>query len=290
MKAVPLSSDKTFRLLLLLCALVVPAVCIAIVATLIANSTEAFAEFGFFGFIGSDEWNVTTGQESYGAFSFLTGTVYTTFLALLICAFLALPIALFCGEYYRGKTVSKLLATVTSLLAGIPSIIYGLWGFFTLRPLVIALGLSDVGCGVLTASMVLAVMIVPYAANLSIEFIRMVPNDLKESAYSLGATRAEVIRRVVLPTAGAGIFSSFILAMGRAIGETMTVTMLIGNTNNIPQSVVDTGNSMASVIANQFGEADGLKLSALIAIGLTLFAITSVVNMIGKMLIKKARV
>ena len=279
-----------FRILLLLCTLVVPVVAVAIVSTLIANSTEAFEQFGFFGFIGSADWNVTAGSESYGAFSFIAGTLYTTFLALLICAVLALPIALFCGEYYPGRMVSKMLATVTSLLAGIPSIIYGLWGFFTLRPLVISLGLSEVGCGVLTAAVILAVMIVPYAANLSIEFIRMVPNDLKESAYSLGATRAEVIHRVVLPTAGAGIFSSFILAMGRAIGETMTVTMLIGNTNNIPQSVVDTGNSMASVIANQFGEADGLKLSALIAIGLTLFTITAIVNMIGKILIKKARV
>ena len=290
MRARLFSSDKTFRLLLLLSALVVPAIVVCIVVTLLGGSATAFEQFGFFGFIGSSEWNVTEGSEAYGAFSFIAGTVYTTLLALLLCAVLALPIALFCGEYYPGTTVSKLLSTVTSLLAGIPSIIYGLWGFFALRPVVIALGLSDVGCGVLTADMILAVMIVPYAANLSIEFIRMGPNDLKESAYSLGATRAEVIRRVVLPTAGAGIFSSFILAMGRAIGETMTVTMLIGNTNNIPQSLVDTGNSMASVIANQFGEADGLKLSALIAVGLTLFAITAIVNMIGKMLIKKARV
>ena len=270
--------------------MMVPAIALCIIVTLITNSTEAFEQFGFLGFISSSDWIVTEGHESYGAFSFIAGTLYTTLLALLLCTVLALPIALFCGEYYRGKPVSKFLSTITSLLAGIPSIIYGLWGFFALRPLIISLGLSEVGCGVLTAAMILAVMIVPYAANLSIEFIRMVPNDLKESAYSLGATRAEVIRHVVLPTAGAGIFSAFILAMGRAIGETMTVTMLIGNTNNIPQSLVDTGNSMASIIANQFGEADGLKLSALIAIGLTLFGITAIVNMIGKLLIKKARV
>ena len=290
MKARLFSSDKTFRIVLLLCALMVPAIALCIIVTLITNSTEAFEQFGFLGFISSSDWIVTEGHESYGAFSFIAGTLYTTLLALLLCTVLALPIALFCGEYYRGKPVSKFLSTITSLLAGIPSIIYGLWGFFALRPLIISLGLSEVGCGVLTAAMILAVMIVPYAANLSIEFIRMVPNDLKESAYSLGATRAEVIRHVVLPTAGAGIFSAFILAMGRAIGETMTVTMLIGNTNNIPQSLVDTGNSMASIIANQFGEADGLKLSALIAIGLTLFGITAIVNMIGKLLIKKARV
>ena len=118
----------------------------------------------------------------------------------------------------------------------------------------------------------------------------MVPNDLKEGAYSLGATRAEVIRKIVFPVAGSGIFSSYVLAIGRALGETMTVTMLIGNTNNIPSSITSTGNSMASIIANQFGEADGLRLSSLIAIGLILFLITAGINMIGKIMIKRARI
>ena len=118
----------------------------------------------------------------------------------------------------------------------------------------------------------------------------MVPNDLKEGAYSLGATRAEVIRKVVFPVAGSGIFSSYILAIGRALGETMTVTMLIGNTNNIPDSITSTGNSMASIIANQFGEASDLRFSSLIAIGLVLFLITAIINMAGKMMIKRARI
>ena len=176
------------------------------------------------------------------------------------------------------------------MLAVIPSIIYGLWGFYVLRPLIVALGLSDQGSGILTASLVLAVMIVPYAASLSAEFIKMVPGELKEAAYSLGATRAEVIRWIIFPTAGSGIFSAFILAVGRALGETMTVTMLIGNTNSMPSSLVATGNSMASIIANQFGEADGLKLSALFAIALLLFALTAVINLIGKILIKRASI
>ena len=138
--------------------------------------------------------------------------------------------------------------------------------------------------------MVLSIMIIPYAASLSAEFIKMVPADLKEGAYSLGATRFEVIRKIVFPVAGSGIFSSYILAIGRALGETMTVTMLIGNTNQIPDGITATGNSMASIIANQFGEADGLKLSSLIAIGLILFLITAVINMIGKIMIKRARI
>lgn len=153
-----------------------------------------------------------------------------------------------------------------------------------------ALNISPQGSSILTASLVLAIMIVPYASSLSAEFIKMVPNDLKESAYSLGATHAEVVRKVVFPVAGSGIFSSYILAIGRALGETMTVTMLIGNTNHMPHSIVSTGNSMASVIANQFGEADGLRLSALIAIGLVLFVITALVNGVGKLLIKRARI
>jgi phosphate transport system permease protein len=115
----------------------------------------------------------------------------------------------------------------------------------------------------------------------------MVPNELKEGAYSLGATRFEVIRAVSLPIAGSGIFASYMLALGRALGETMAVTMLIGNTNNIPQSLTDTGNTMASIIANQFGEASGLKLSSLIAIGLLLFLITAIINSIAKLIMKR---
>ena len=118
----------------------------------------------------------------------------------------------------------------------------------------------------------------------------MVPNDLKEGAYSLGATRAEVIHKVVFPVAGSGVFSAYILAIGRALGETMTVTMLIGNTNNIPDSITSTGNSMASIIANQFGEASDLRFSSLIAIGLVLFLITAIINMVGKLMIKRARI
>ncbi len=143
------------------------------------------------------------------------------------------------------------------------------------------------GFGVLTASLVLAIMIIPYAASLSSEFIRLVPGELKEGAYSLGATRAEVIQSIIFPLAGPGIFSAYMLALGRAFGETMAVTMLIGNANIIPTSLTDTGNTMASIIANQFGEAGGLKLSSLIAIGLLLFIITAIINYIGKLIIKR---
>ena len=282
-------SDKIYKVLLYATALIVPIVCGGVVYALVTDAYAAFEHFGFFSFLTSSEWSYTEGAEQYGALPFITGTLLTTLLALLFCIPFSLPVALFVGEYFKGTRVAAMLSTVVDLLAGIPSIIYGLWGFYTLRPLIMALHISPQGSGILTASLVLAIMIVPYAASLSAEFIKMVPGDLKEGAYSLGATRAEVIRKVVFPVAGSGIFSSYILAIGRALGETMTVTMLIGNTNNIPLSITATGNSMASVIANQFGEASDLRLSSLIAIGLVLFLITAVINMVGKLMIKRAR-
>ncbi|MGM9806445.1 MAG: phosphate ABC transporter permease subunit PstC [Candidatus Aphodosoma sp.] len=283
-------NDKLYSVILLLAALIVPTVCGGIVYALVTDAYGAFEHFGFFRFLSSSEWSYTAGEERYGALPFITGTLMTTLLALLFCIPFSLPVALFTGEYFKGSRVAAVLGTITDLLAGIPSIIYGLWGFFTLRPVIMDIGLSAQGSGILTASSVLAIMIVPYAASLSAEFIKMTPNDMKESAYSLGATRAEVIRHIIFPVAGPGIFSSYLLAAGRALGETMTVTMLIGNTNKMPSSITSTGNSMASIIANQFGEADGLRLSSLIAIGLILFLITAVINMAGKLLIKRARI
>ncbi len=283
-------SDKLYKILLFAAALIVPIVCGGVVYALVTDAYEAFEYFGFFKFLTSSEWSYTEGAEQYGALPFITGTLMTTLLALIFCIPFSLPVALFVGEYFKGTRIAAILSTVTDLLAGIPSIIYGLWGFYTLRPLIMALNISPQGSGVLTAALVLAIMIVPYAASLSAEFIKMVPNDLKEGAYSLGATRAEVNGKVVFPVAGSGIFSSYVLAIGRALGETMTVTMLIGNTNNIPDSITSTGNSMASIIANQFGEADDLRLSSLIAIGLILFLITAFINLIGKIMIKRARI
>ena len=281
--------DKIFRALLIISAIIIPVIGVGIVFSLVNDASGAFKEFGFWNFIFSDDWVTTAGKEKYGALPFITGTLLTTLLALLMCIPFSLPVALFTGEYFKGKKVATILSTVVDLLAGIPSIIYGLWGFYALRHVFMHLNLSPQGSGILTAAFVLAIMIVPYAASLSAEFIKMVPSDLKEGAYAMGATRAEVIRRVIFPMAGSGIFSAYILAIGRALGETMTVTMLIGNTNQMPETLRTTGNTMASIIANQFGEADGLKLSSLIAIGLLLFLITAIINMIGKILIRRAQ-
>lgn len=282
--------DKIFRILLFCSAIIILLLTAGIIYVLVARSLNVFDEYGFLGFLFNSEWDPRSATEEYGAWSFVMGTLFTAFFALLLCLPFSLPVALFNGEYFKGRKISGFVSTVVDLLAGIPSIVYGLWGFYTLRPIVIELGINSQGFGIFLASIVLAIMIIPYASSLSAEFLSMVPNKLKEGAYSLGATRIEVIRYVSIPMAGSGIVAAYILALGRALGETMAVTMLIGNTNNVPNSLRDTGNTMASVIANQFGEADGLKLSALIAIGLILFIITAIINLIAKLVMKKLSV
>jgi phosphate transport system permease protein len=279
-------SDRLTKTLLFSASLIVLIVAAGIVFSLIGGSVPAFKEFGI-RFIFSNVWDPTDGRENYGALPFIAGTLITSILALVICIPLAFSTSLFIAEYFKNTRVSNILSSLVDLLAGIPSIVYGLWGFYTLRPLIVSLGLSDQGFGIFTSSLILAIMIIPYATSLSTEIIAMVPAELKEAAYSLGATRMEVIFNVILPNAQSGIIASYILALGRALGETMAVTMLIGNSNIVPSGLFDTGNTMASIIANQFGEASGLKLSALIAIGLILFAITGIVNAIGKYFIRR---
>lgn len=279
--------DKLFKISLFVAALVILLLTAGIIYALVSRSLEAFSEYGFWGFVTNPEWDPRSATEEYGAFSFIMGTMYTASFALFLCIPFALAVALFNGEYFKGSRLSSVVSSIVDLLAGIPSIVYGLWGFYTVRPLVVDLGINAQGFGIFLSSVVLAIMIIPYASSLSAEFLSMVPNKLKEGAYSLGATRLEVVQHISLPTAASGIIAAFILALGRALGETMAVTMLIGNTDRIPQGLRDTGNTMASVIANQFGESDGLKLSALIAIGLLLFMVTALINLVAKLVMKK---
>ena len=281
-----MNSDKITKVVLLSASFIILLLAAGMIYSLTKGAIPVFREFGL-GFIVSDEWNPRSGEEEYGALPFIAGTVITSVLALLISLPLSFSASLFLGEYYRGTRVAKILGSMVDLLAGIPSIVYGLWGFYVLRPFLIELGAPNQGFGIFTAGVILAIMIIPYATSLSNEIITMVPNELKEAAYSLGATRSEVVFNVIVPSARSGIIAGYVLAFGRALGETMAVTMLIGNANIVPGGLFSTGNSMASVIANQFGEAGGLKLSALIAIGLLLFLITGIINAAGKLIIKK---
>jgi len=281
-----MNNEKITKGVLFIASLIIILISAGMVLSLVGGAIPVFKQFGL-GFIVSNEWDPSEGREAYGALPFIAGTLITSVLALVLSLPLAFSTSLFIGEYYRNKTISKIIGTMVDLLAGIPSIVYGLWGFYVLRPFIVQLGLSAQGFGIFTSGLILAIMIIPYATSITTEIIQMVPNDLKEAAYSLGATRLEVIFNVIIPSARSGIIASYILAFGRALGETMAVTMLIGNANRIPGGLFDTGNTMASVIANQFGEADGLKLSALIAIGLLLFVMTGIINGAGKLIIKR---
>jgi phosphate transport system permease protein len=278
-------SEKLFKRLLVLVSSTILLIGVGIVISLFIDSIPAFKEFGL-GFIFSSEWDPTEGREQYGAFSFIFGTLFTSLLALLICIPLSFSVSVYINEYARSKKFANFIKTVVELLAGVPSIVYGLWGFYVIRPIVGEM-FGTQGYGIMSSSIILALMIIPYASSISSEVISMVSTNLKEAAYSLGATKKEVIMKVIIPTASSGIFASYILALGRAIGETMAVTMLIGNVNHIPLKLTDKANTMASIIANQFGEASGLKLSSLIAIGLLLFVITGIVNYLGKLIIKR---
>ncbi len=282
-----LNSEKITKIVLKTASVLVLLLAAGMLFSMIKGAIPIFKETGIIQFIFSSEWNPTEGKEVYGALPFIFGTVVTSLLALIICFPLSFSTSLFISEYFKKTKVASVLSTLVDLLAGIPSIVYGLWGFYILRPLIVNLGLSEQGYGIFTSSLILAIMIIPYATSLSNEIISMVPNELKEAGYSLGATRFEVIFNVILPVSRSGLVAGYILALGRALGETMAVTMLIGNANIIPRGLFSPGNTMASVIANQFSEADGLKLSALIAIGLLLFVVTAIVNAIGKLIVRR---
>jgi phosphate transport system permease protein len=282
-------SEASFRKLLYLAGLSLLILLLAIFFSLVIASLPALRQFGFSFLIGKT-WDPVRGE--FGALAFLVGTLMSSFMALFISLIFSLPISIFLGEYFREGNASTFMKSVIELLAGIPSVIYGFWGLFLLVPMVrvleTALGVSPQGVGIFTSSLVLAVMIIPYASSIGTEVISLVPSDLKEAALSLGATRFEVIRKVVLPYAYSGIFAGVLLALGRALGETMAVTMVIGNSNFLPKSIFSPGNTMASVIANEFTEATGnLYLASLIELALVLFIVTTIINVLGKLIIQK---
>lgn len=281
--------DQGFVLTIRLIALLVILLVMIVAYALYHGSGAALSEFGI-GFLMSQDWNPIEG--SFGAFQFIVGTLATSFLALLISIPFSIAIALYLGEFHHKGKLSGLFTSLVELLAGIPSVIYGFWALFYLVPVVRWLqekfDVPPYGVGLFTAALILSIMVVPFSASLGREVIRMVPKGLKESAYALGATRFEVVKDVVLPVAKSGIFAGIILALGRALGETMAVTMVIGNNNSMPDSIFAPGNTIASLIANEFAEADNeVHLSALILLGLVLFVVTGIINLSGKLIIRR---
>jgi len=285
--------ETIFRRLLIFMAALLVLVIIGILITLIEQSVPSIKALGI-KFLWSKTWDPV--QNIYGALPFLIGTLLTSFIALILSLPFSYSVSIYLGEYNPKGWLSNLLKNSIELIAAVPSIIYGFWGLFVLVPVIreieMKIGVAPYGIGITTASLVLAVMIIPYAASLGITLIRMVPSSLKEGAYALGATRFEVIRSVVLPYTRTGLFAGVLLSLGRALGETMAVTMLIGNTTSIAPSfkelIFGPSNTMASVIANEFTEADHTEyLSALVELGLVLFFVTVIINLIGKRIITR---
>ena len=289
--------DAVFGWAMRLCGIAVVALLGLIVYELIVGSRLSWHAFGFKFFVQSD-WNPV--QESFGALPFIYGTVVSSILALVIAVPLSVGVAVFitemCPVALRG-----ILSFTTELLAAIPSVIYGLWAIFILVPLLRTyvqpflaktLGWTGLfsgppyGIGMLAAGIILAIMIIPIISSITREVLTVVPQHQREAALALGATRWEMIRLGVLRNARAGIVGAIILGLGRALGETMAVTMVIGNRPEIAKSLFAPGYTMASVLANEFTEATGdVYLSALIEIGLALFLVTIVVNALAGLLV-----
>jgi len=289
------SDDRLFRLGTGFFALIVVLLVAGIGLELFRNSRLSIAKFGL-NFWRTKTWDPVAGN--FGALPFLWGTLYSAFLALLISTPIALGIAIFLSEL-SPKPLRTPLAFLTELLAAIPSIVYGLWGIFVLVPAVRALenvlpqwlrktplfSGPPVGVGMLAAALVLAVMVIPFTSSVAREVLRAVPATQREAAYALGATRWEAIQ-AALRYGRTGIFGAVILGLGRAIGETMAVTMVIGNNPQVSLSLFAPQYTMAAVIANEFTEAaDDLYLNALIEIGLVLFVVTLIINVISRLLI-----
>ncbi|MBV9339995.1 MAG: phosphate ABC transporter permease subunit PstC [Acidobacteria bacterium] len=292
-----LNLDFGFHGLLLAAALAVLGIVALIVAELIVRSTLAWQKFGLH-FLAGSEWDPVSGM--FGALPFIYGTLVSSVIALVIAVPLAVSVAVFVTEMCP-KLLRKPIAYATELLAAIPSVIYGLWAIFVLVPILRVYvdawlrryfawtGLFSgpaYGVGMLAAGTVLAIMIIPIISSITREVLAAVPQHQREAALALGATRWEMIRVAVLRNARAGITGAVILGLGRALGETMAVTMVIGNRPEIARSLFAPGYTMASVIANEFAEAaDDLYLSALMEVGLALFLVTIVVNILARLMI-----
>jgi phosphate transport system permease protein len=290
--------DNVYRFLTRAAAIGVLVILGGVMVSLLIGALPALQEFGV-SFLTEQRWNPVT--EKFGALAPMYGTVVTSFIAMLIAVPVGLMIAMFLTELCP-KWLRRPIGIAIELLAGIPSIIYGIWGLFvfapflqdTLQPFLIAIFgnvpiLSSLfegppyGIGMLTAGLVLAIMVLPFITSISRDVFEAVPPVLKEAAYGLGCTTWEVVRYVVLPYARVGVIGGVMLGLGRALGETMAVTFVIGNAHRISSSIIAPGTTISATIANEFTEAVGdLYTSSLIALGLILFVITFIVLAVAR--------
>jgi len=299
------AGETIFRTLCLASATLLLAALAGVVISLAIGGWPAFRTFGF-GFLMSSEWNPVT--EVYGAAGPIVGTLITSFLALAFALPLAMGVAVFLTEFCP-RAFARPIAIAVELLAGIPSIVYGMWGLFVLAPWFAAhvqlpllmsaepgswqdklfAGVPN-GANIFTASVILAIMILPYMAAVFRELFLTVPPQVREAAYGLGCTSFEAVRAVIVPYVRKGLAGVIMLGLGRALGETMAVTFIIGNAHGFPDSLFSSGSTIASTIANEFTEATGeMHTAALIALGLVLFLITFGVLAIARLLLGRQR-
>jgi phosphate transport system permease protein len=294
--------DAIFRRILLVCALLVLAALLGAALSTLWGGREVLFKDGF-KFLTRSDWNPVT--DTYGALAPIFGTLVTSIIAIVLAVPVSFGVALFLTEiapsWLRGP-----IATAIELLAAIPSIIYGMWGLFvfvpfmadhvepklsaTLGQLPIIGALFDgppLGLGILTAGIVLAVMIIPFISSVMREVFQTVPTRLKESAYALGSTKWEVVWDIMLPYTRSAVIGGIFLGLGRALGETMAVTFVLGNSYDIQASLLMPGTSISSSIANEFNEAVGTHRSALIALGFLLFVVTFIVLMIARLMLRR---
>ncbi|HEY9859255.1 MAG TPA: phosphate ABC transporter permease subunit PstC [Candidatus Obscuribacterales bacterium] len=271
------------------------------IAWQVANqSWPAIQQFGL-SFLTSSTWNPVTNQ--YGAWPAIYGTLVSSFIALLLALPIGVGVALFLSEDFLPPRIQQPLVFLIELLAAIPSVVYGLWGIFVLIPFLSKQALwlhqnlgwvpffstPPRGPGMYIAGVILAIMTLPIIAAISRDALVAVPSELRQASYGLGATRWETIFKVMLPSAFSGIVGATMLGLGRALGETMAVTMVIGNANTVSPSVFSPATTIASLLANQFAEASGLQISSLMYTALILFGLTLVVNILAELLVRTMR-
>lgn len=294
------SGDTLFKAVLFLAGLVVVFLVILIFFLLIYTSLPSILKFGL-KFVINSEWNPV--KKEFGAFPFILGTLITSFSAIIIAIPFSISTSLFIREY-SPSFLGIIVSYMVDLLAAIPSVVYGMWGIFVLVPAVRVIeeflyrhysfiplfNAPPYGIGLLSAIIILVIMTLPYSISVTRDVISQVPRELKEGAYALGATKWVMVKKVLIPYCKNGIIGGTTLALGRALGETMAVTMVIGNSINLPKSIFDPSNTIASIIANEFNEASGqLYISSLIQLALLLFLISMVINTLGRLVIHKTR-
>jgi phosphate transport system permease protein len=283
-------ADRSFSYLIYAASSVAVIILVLMVWKILEHAFPAIQQFGL-GFLGGKEWNVT--DNLFGALPLIYGTLGSSFISLIIAVPIGLAVAIVTSEDLLPQRLRSAIAFTIELIAAIPSVIFGLWGFYTFIPLLLPVqqflytnfgksiplfSIEPSGSGLMTAGLLLGIMILPTMAAVSREVLLVVPGYLRTGSMALGATRWETIFRVVLPKAFSGILGGVMLALGRALGETMAVTMVIGNTENISPSIFAPANSIPAILATKFAEADGLHVGALTYLVLILFTITLAVN------------